>query len=40
MSVLEKIQKLFKPKASPIQDDSINMASIGTPMDPLINSGG
>ena len=40
MSVLENIQKLFKPKASPVQEDSVNMASIGTPMDPSINSGG
>ena len=40
MSVLENIQKLFKPKASPVQEDSVNTASIGTPMDPSINSGG
>ena len=40
MSALENIQKLFKPKASVAQDDSMNMASIGAPMDPLTLSGG
>ena len=40
MSVLENIQKLFKPKASSAQDDSMNMASIGAPMDSLAISSG
>ena len=34
MSLLENIQKLFKPKAVQAQD-SMDMASIGMPMDPL-----
>ena len=37
MSVIETIQKLFKPKS--IQpEDSMDMASLGTPADPLATS--
>ena len=39
MSVLENIQKLFKSKVSAAHDDSMSMASIGAPMDPLALTG-
>ena len=34
MSVIEKIQKLFKPKSRPVED-SMDMASVGMPVDPF-----
>ena len=34
MSVIEKIQKLFKPKSTP-SEDSVEMVSMGGPVDPM-----
>ena len=34
MSVIEKIQKLFKPKSTP-SEDSMEMVSVGAPVDPM-----